>query len=218
MKVREAMTPHVVTVRETTSFHEVLETMLLHQIGALPVVDAKGSLRGIVTEADLLPKEAYRGRPHPRTISLLHPGADDVYWREKATGLTAADVMTYPVVTVAPGDSLRAATRRMVEHQLKRLVVVDDGRVVGMLARRDVLAAADRTDAEIELDVELALRRCLFVQPEHDVEVSVDDGIVTLAGDVPTARDRHIAETLAAKCEGVVAVINELRPRARASA
>jgi len=211
MKVRDAMSKDVVTVGEDATFHDVVETMLLHGVGGVPVVDAKGSLRGIITEADLLPKGAYRGQTRPRALGML-PGPDR-YWFEKAKGLTAADVMTYPVVTVGPAATLRYATRRMVERQLKRLVVLDEGRVVGILSRRDVLAATERTDAELRVDVELGLRRCLFIEPEHDIDVEVQDGIVTLSGMVQTARDARIAATLAGSTDGVVGVVNRLRAR-----
>jgi CBS domain-containing protein len=108
------------------------------------VIDADGTLVGIVTEADLVSREAYgpdRRRPLGLIVDYLRDR--DPAWVRKASATTAADLMTRVVTTASPDDEVRVTARRMLEGGRKRLpVVASDGRLVGIVSRRDVLAAA----------------------------------------------------------------------------
>ena len=122
----------------------MVDRLLAHDISGLPVVDARGILLGLVTEADLVSREAY-GPDRRRSLGLV---ADylrdrDPGWLRTASGTTAREIMTHDVTTASPDDELRVAARRMLESGYRRLpVVATDGRVVGIVSRRDVLALA----------------------------------------------------------------------------
>jgi CBS domain-containing protein len=142
--VRDVMTTDVVTVGLEATYGEMVDLLLAHDISGLPVVDADDILLGLVTEADLVSREAY-GPERRRPLGLI---ADylrdrDPAWVRKASGATAREIMTHVVTTASPDDELRVAARRMLESGYKRLpVVATGGRIVGVVSRRDVLAQA----------------------------------------------------------------------------
>lgn len=141
--VRDVMTSDVVSVGPEATYGEIADRLLAHDVSGLPVIDDDGTLLGIVTEADLVSREAY-GPDHRRPLGLI---ADylrdrDPAWVRKASATTAADLMTRAVTTASPDDEVRVTARRMLESGRKRLPVVgSDGRLVGIVSRRDVLAA-----------------------------------------------------------------------------
>src|SRR6185295_4346231 len=122
----------VLTVREDTSFKDTVELLVENRVSGAPVIDDAGHLVGLVTEADLVSKEAFDLR-HRRPLAALGElvgGASR--WSHKAAGLTARDVMTDRVVTAAPGENIRSVARRMLDLEVKRLPVVEHGRLVGI--------------------------------------------------------------------------------------
>lgn len=145
MHVRDVMTTHVVTVTPDAGFGEIVELLLEHGISGLPVVDVDGTLVGMVTEADLVSREAYgpeRRRPLGLVLDYLRDR--DPAWVRKASGTTARDLMTRVVTTASPDDELRVIARVLLESGHRRLPVVRaDGRLAGIVSRRDVLASVD---------------------------------------------------------------------------
>lgn len=142
--VRDVMTTDVVTVGLDATYGEMVDHLLAHDISGLPVVDTDGILLGLVTEADLVSREAY-GPERRRPLGLVadYLRGDDPGWLRKASGGTAGEIMTREVTIASPDDELRVAARRMLESGHKRLpVVATDGRLVGIVSRRDVLALA----------------------------------------------------------------------------
>lgn len=211
MKVGDVMSSPVVTVGPEAPFPEIVDRLLTAGISGVPVVDADGRLLGIVTEADLVSKEAY-GYRRRRALGLL---ADvlhgrDAAWVRKGAGRAARDVMTAPVDVVAPGDDLAAAARRMLERGHKRLPVVDGGRVVGVVSRHDVLRPFHRPDHAVAADIDRLLADPLRVPETHHATASVAGGVVTLDGAVLWPSDRTLLEAVVARVPGVVAVDNRL--------
>ena len=140
--VGDVMTRGVLTVRPTAKYHEIVNLLLDYDISGLPVVDPDGQLVGIVSEADLISKEAYeRADGRRRHLGLLRDQllGRDTGWVHKSAARDAREMMTSPVRTVAPDDDLATAARIMLEGHLKRLPVVRDGKLVGILARHDLL-------------------------------------------------------------------------------
>jgi len=141
--VRDVMTTDAVTVGPEATYGEIADRLLAHDVSGLPVIDDDGTLLGIVTEADLVTREAYgpdRRRPLGLIVDYLRDR--DPAWVRKASATTAADLMTRVVTTASPDDEVRVTARRMLESGRKRLPVVgSDGRLVGIVSRRDVLAA-----------------------------------------------------------------------------
>jgi len=132
--VKDVMTTQVVAVRRDTTFKEMAATLRRYRVSAFPVVDDHEKVIGVVSEADMLPKEVLSD---PGMVTgLLHH-------REvrKAEGLTAGDLMTHPAVTVSPDDSVGHAARLMHSLRIKRLPVVNSGgQLIGIISRSDVLS------------------------------------------------------------------------------
>ncbi|MGW5718566.1 CBS domain-containing protein [Amycolatopsis sp. NPDC003865] len=203
--VSDLMTRPVVSAGPGTPFKELVSLLAENGIATLPVVDQHHRPIGVVDEADLLARHRHEaGRPEP------------VLWKRrvwtKAQGLTARELMTRRVPTIAKDEPVTGAARRLVEANLRCLYVVDgSGRLVGVLARRDVLRAFLRPDEEIKETVERdVLRRSIWADPAT-VTVQVDDGIVTLNGVIDRRSEVERAEWLTGSVPGVVAVRNRLK-------
>ncbi len=207
--VKDVMSSEVVAVRRGASFKQMAASLRRYRISAFPVIDDEGKVIGVVSEADLLAREALAdgqaGIPGAVT-GLLHHRQ-----HEKAYALTAGDLMTHPAVTVRPDDTVEHAARMMYTLQVKRLPVVDmGGHLIGIVSRSDVLAVFDRPDSEIlaEITDELILHEFL-IDPAMFM-VTVRDGVVTIQGNLESTnlgrelvnRIRHV--------RGVVAVRDEL--------
>lgn len=214
MKVREVMTSPVITVRATAPFADVVDTLLTNDISGAPVVDESDHLVGIVTEADLMSKEAYGDRPR-RALSMLtdYLRGHDPQWVRKGAARTAAELMTTNPATASPDEDLVVAARRMLEGHHKRLPIVDGGRLVGIIARQDLLEPFHRDDASIQGDIDDLLGDVLRVPETHHAIASVSDGVVTLHGDVQWPSDLRLLEAVVGRLPGVVGVENQLVAR-----
>lgn len=214
MKVRDVMTSTVVTATPETPFPELVDLLLRHGISGLPIVDASGQLVGIVTEADLVSKEAYGGRPR-RLLEVLADlvAGGETRWAVKGKGRTAAEVMTRSVETARPDEGLREAARRMVERGVKRLPVVEHGRLVGIVSRTDLLRTLHRDDHDLARDVAVMLADPMRAPEAHMVDATVADGIVTLRGTVRYPMDLPVLNGMVWQIPGVVDVHNEATGR-----
>jgi CBS domain-containing protein len=188
MRTSDIMTSPVVTVTPDTSLKEVAALLVERAINAVPVVDASDRLCGIVSEADLLGLEA-----------AAAPGASGA--RTPAPHL-AREVMTQSVYTLTADTDAAAAARMMLRHGLKSVPVVAGDRVVGIVARRDLLRLVARGDQDVRADLERRLEEELELL--RRVRIEVADGVVTVAG----AGDlgRQLVVGLARTVPGVVEV------------
>jgi CBS domain-containing protein len=204
--VKDVMTTHVVAVREAASFKEMAARLGEQRVSAFPVIDEDNKVVGVVSEADLLAKEAldYNG-PHGVSGILHHRE------QAKAAGTTAADLMTKPAVTIGPTEFVSRAARLMYERKVKRLPVVDDdGRLVGIVSRADVLSVYSRPDADIRHEIaEGIILDTLLCDPAR-FNVTVKDGIVTVEGTPENAVVGHDLISEIRHVEGVVAVRDRL--------
>ncbi|HEX5596730.1 MAG TPA: CBS domain-containing protein [Micromonosporaceae bacterium] len=207
-QVRDVMSADVATVREDTPYREIIDVLTERRVSAVPVIDDFGRVLGVVSEADLLHKIELIGQPHERRVL---EGRRRRTARIKADAAVAADLMAAPAVTTSPETAVAAAARAMTHEQVKRLPVVNDlGRLVGIVTRGDLLRVHLRPDADIRRDVvREVLRRVLAVE-EGVVNVTVEDGVVRLTGQMDRRSSVEIAGRLAAQVSGVVEVINEL--------
>ncbi|MEV6210196.1 CBS domain-containing protein [Kitasatospora sp. NPDC051914] len=201
--VHDVMTQEVVTAKPDTPFKEVVALFHRNDITAVPVLDDQDRPIGMVSEADLLRKEAVLPDPEGRTPGRWLPPKD----RARAEAETAGGLMTTPAVTARPSWSVPEAARQMDKHKVKRLPVVDEaGRLVGIVSRRDLLQVFLRHDAAIREEiVHDVFGQVLWTAPE-DVQVTVQDGVVTVAGRLPRRSLIPIAEQLCRAVDGVVAV------------
>jgi CBS-domain-containing membrane protein len=202
------MTTTVVAVRERASYKEIVDDLVTYGVSAMPVLDAGNWVIGVVSEADLLPKAEFAG-DHPQ--ARLFERRRRRTAREKADGDTARELMTTPAITIGADASIAEAARLMEAERVKRLPVVNaEGRLVGIVARRDLLRTYLRPDRAIreEVTVEVLGKTLGIEQP--DVEVRVTEGVVTLRGRVDRRSTGLIALKLTRAVTGVVAVVDEL--------
>jgi CBS domain-containing protein len=209
--VRDVMTAPVVTARESAPFKEIVRTLTEHRISAVPVVDTAGHLVGIVSEADLLPKEEYRNEP--AAFSLLMSRAEQVS-RLKAAADIARELMSAPVVTVQDDQTVVDAARLMDGKQLKRLPVLDArGELVGIVSRVDLLTVFLRDDADIEAEIATDVFERLLGLATGVVTIDVRDGVVGLTGILDDRSQVRLALYLTRRVDGVVDVIDHLSYR-----
>jgi len=203
--VKDVMTNEVVSVRETAEYKEIVAAMRKLHISALPVLDEEDRLVGVVSEADLLLKEVGQGALGGYLISTGRRGE-----RAKAAGFTAAELMSSPALTIGPDDSVSGAARLMHDRHVKRLPVVDDeGRVVGILSRVDVLSVFARPDGEIRDEVIKNIQGDFAFAP-NQINVTVRSGVVTVSGQVESlAVARDLINALK-HAEGVVGARSRL--------
>ena len=205
-QVADVMTRQVISVRPDTGYQRVADLLVLHGISALPVVDSDGTVLGVVSEADLLPKLNYPDRvPGHPLVSRRRRAAN-----RRALGDTAGELMTSPAQTIAVTATLAQAARRLVAARVRRLPVVDDaGRLVGILSRRDLVRLYARPDAEIWADIIEHAVKPMWLEPLA-VEVRVSAGVATLTGQVDRASTREVLLRLTHAVPGVVDVIDQL--------
>lgn len=217
LTVEHVMTADVVAVDEATSFHTVAERLIEHGISGLPVVDDAGRVVGVVSEADLLHKEEFKEHYYgedyqpPLRSRLRHGLAGDGPVRKKAAGATAGELMTSPAIVTTPDSPIVLAARLMDSHGVSRLPVVDaEGRLVGILSRRDLVRVFVRDDEDIARQIQdEVVVRALSADPES-VRVTVRDGVVTLSGELPKLSKVYSAVRLTQSLDGVVDVVDEL--------
>lgn len=201
------MTRDVATVGEHASFKHVARVLAMRQISAVPVLDADGSLVGIISEADLLHKQAAK---HPaRTRGLSNRRQRQAC--AKAAGDRAAELMSVPVMTVGPDATLDEAAKMIDGYEVKQLPVVnDDGQLIGMVGPADLLTTFLRPDRQIldEIRGDVLLRG-LWIDPDS-LEVTVHNGVVRLGSRVDTKSLIPIVERLTRSVQGVTGVINLL--------
>jgi CBS domain-containing protein len=206
LTVADVMTSDVITVAEDTPYKSVVSLMAEHHISAVPVVDRNGGLAGVVSETDLLRKEEFRHSRRPLWAMGWWRRGD----RSKAAGLRAADVMSHPAVTIEPAATIPAAARSMAARTITRLIVTNGDRLVGIVTRSDLLKAFlvpdDRIREQVRRDV---LERALWVG-RSGAEIAVQDGVVTLTGEVDHRSAADVAGKLTGEVDGVVGVDNRL--------
>lgn len=215
MKVRDHMTRDVVTVTPTTRIHEVASLMVNHRVSGLPVLDEKGCVVGIVTEADLLVRQKRRARVS--WLRFFLTGAERLAREfQRAVETTAGEVMTREVISIGPDLPIEAAAAVLHERGIRRVPVVADGVLVGILSRGDLVKAlagpprapAPASDARL---VE-AMKACMAAEPwvPRGLIVEAAAGVLTLQGLVGTQAERAAFETMARSIPGIKGVDNQL--------
>jgi CBS-domain-containing membrane protein len=203
--VQEIMTTRVIWVKKDAMFREMAAALREHRVSAFPVVDDDRKVIGVVSEADMLNKEALIDEPG-FVDGILHRRD-----QAKARGVTAGDLMTTAVVAVRPDDTVEHAAKLMYDRRVKRLPVTDaDGHLAGIISRADVLSVFDRTDHDIYQEITNEVILGGFLANPSAFQVTVKDGIVTLAGRPETNETGHDIVRLVRHVQGVVAVRDRL--------
>lgn len=220
MKASEIMTRPAVSVSARASLQEAAQLMARQHLSGLPVVDGRDAVVGIVTEGDLL-RRTELGTEAPRRgwlTTLLAPGrAAQSYIRSHAQ--VVSEVMTGRVVSVTPDATLAEVVALMEERSIKRLPVLEHGRLVGIVSRADLLKALAKrlseptpdevSDAEIHRRLLAEIAAQAWV-PRAEIRTSVKRGIVEFTGIVTDCRERTGLRVIAENIPGVKGVNDQL--------
>jgi len=219
MHVADVMTTNVITVQPDTEVREIAVLLLKHRISAVPVVDAEQQPVGIVSEGDLMRRvENETDGPRSwwlRAITMDEKAGDYI----KTHGRKASDVMSRNVVVVTEATPLHEVARLLEKYRIKRVPVVRDGHLVGIVSRANLLhgLAAGTTVAEPGSVEDRTIRERLLDTLSTEVglgtgriNVTVTNGVVELWGIVDSCTEKKAAQVAAENAPGVTAVENHL--------
>ncbi|HEY2134835.1 MAG TPA: CBS domain-containing protein [Xanthobacteraceae bacterium] len=220
MKVNEVMSEQIVSIAPDAPVLDAVRLMLQHKISGLPVIDAAGVLQGVVTEGDFLRRaETGTQRKRARWIEfLMGPGRLATEYVH-VSGRKVNEVMTPDVYTVTEDAPLEQAVHLMERHRIKRVPVVRDGKVVGIVTRSNLMRALARLalaappvasgDAGIRESLLAELKKQPWA-PVGLLDIVVQDGVVKLSGALTDERERQAIRVAAENIPGVKKVEDHL--------
>lgn len=220
MKAEDVMTHCVISITPDASIAEAIARMISHEVSGMPVIDDHGRLVGMITEGDFLRRaETGTEGPRRRWVELLLGAGSEAEDYARSHGRSVRHVMSTNVLTVAPEASLDEVVRVMEEHAIKRIPVLEEGRVVGIVSRADLMSAVAArisapsqgvaSDHSIRAKIMTELKRQTWA-PLHSVKVTVRSGIVELLGVIYDERQRRALHVLVGNVDGVKEVRDRL--------
>lgn len=216
MFAKDIMTSPVTTIAADQNVRRAIEVVNSTNIGAIPVVDDSDELIGIITEGDLLRRisshDGRRSIPHNRD---RHEALEHYI---KARSWRIRDVMTFPVISALPTATITQVADLLLAHSIRHIPVVADGRLVGMISRRDVMRAildlprqsAASGDEALCVAIRARLESDLAITAQN-VESSVENGHVFLRGEVEDPLEKDAARVAAESVPGVQGVTNDIK-------
>lgn len=213
MKVRDVMARNVVSIRRSTPVPEIAKLLVTRAISAVPVADELNRPIGIVSEGDLMHRsELDTPRHRPWWLYAFGDRATLAEDYAKANGRKAEDIMTRQVVTIEEDASLSEAAARLEKNRIKRMPVVRDGRIVGIVSRANLVQALAAIPAEAlaagDADRELKERLLLELNKQpwtfaHTLNVVAHDGTIELWGFVTSEEERTALRVAVERTRGV---------------
>jgi CBS domain-containing protein len=220
MKARDVMTSHVITVGPELDVKAVANTLVANGISAVPVVAIDGSIVGIISEGDLM-RRAVSGAKRSWWLETFSSAEQLMADFVKAHGRKAKDVMTRQVISVSPGTSLQEIANLLEKHGIKRVPVIENGRLVGIVSRANLVQAlatrglafvdAAEADEALRKVIVLKLRKLPWATAMTMVDVIVDHGVVNLWGVVRNEEEKNAVRVAAEGTPGVQAVNDHVR-------
>lgn len=218
MRARDLMTTNLVTLPPDAPLEAVVHALADRHISGAPVVDSEGRLLGMITEGDLIKRLSAKDRPEQSWFSgLFRSAADQAARFARVHGRQARDVMTTELATAQEDDSVEHVARIIEDKGVRRVPIVRDGKLVGVVSRADLIRAmmlpaaaisADAPDERIRRDVLRAMRDQPWVDT-YFVFADVKDGIVTFHGFVRSDEVKQGLRVLAEGIDGVKGVTIE---------
>jgi CBS-domain-containing membrane protein len=220
MKASDVMTTKVITVGPSKTVQEIAETLLTHRISAVPVVGDDGAVLGIVSEGDLIHRvEAGTERHRAWWLDLIADKTTIARDFLKSHAIRASDIMSRPVVSVGPDTPLADVAALLERRRIKRVPVLTDGKIVGIVSRANLLQAiaarknvppqATIADSDLRSRVLSELREQLAESTAH-VNVIANAGTVELWGQVESVDEKEALRVAAELIPGVRNVVNNV--------
>jgi CBS domain-containing protein len=220
VKARDVMVSHVITVGPELDVKAVANTLVANGISAVPVVAIDGSIVGIVSEGDLM-RRAVSGAKRSRWLETFSSAEQLMADFVRAHGRKAKDVMTRQVISISPDTSLQEIANLLEKNGIKRVPVIENGRLVGIVSRANLvqalatrgLAFVDVAEADEALRkvILLNLRKLPWTTAMTMVDVIVDRGVVNLWGVVRNEEEKNAVRMTAEGTPGVQAVTDHVR-------
>ncbi len=230
MLARDIMTRDVLVVRPDTSVAEIAKLLVSHQVSAVPVVENGNALVGIVSEGDLLRRpETGSGKRRSWWLDLLADTDTLAQEYAKSHARKARDVMSKHVVAVSEDTSVAEIADLLERHRIKRVPVVQDGKLIGLVSRADIVRAfAERAakatptpapGASDDRTIRAKLMEQLSAQPWAEtafINIVVKDGVISFNGLVGSKEQAKALRVLAENVPGVNSVVDNTQPRSAA--
>lgn len=220
MKARDVMVAPVITASPNATVKSVAETFVRHQISAIPVVDDKGRLVGMISEGDLLHR-AEAGTEKQRPWWLRAFIGPDTLANEyvKAHARKISDAMTRQVVTASPETPLHEVAALLEKHLIKRVPIVENGQLVGVVSRANLVQAVASAGKGLEIPLaDSTIRDKIMAHLKAQdwahislLNVTVNGGVVDLWRIVTSASEKNAIRVAAEATPGVNAVKDNLR-------
>lgn len=218
MRVQDIMTTTVLAVSPEATVAEAASLMLTNRVSGLPVVDRARQLVGVITEGDFLRRgELGTGRKRSAWLELLVGSGRQAQDYVVENGRRVSEIMTRDVISIAPDAGIEELVELMTSHQIKRVPVVEEGQLVGIAARADLmralLTALPATSSAAQDDARI--RAAILAELEKQtwsgaIRVKVLHGVVTLTGTILDERARAAAKVVAENAAGVKEVVDQI--------
>jgi CBS domain-containing protein len=224
MRAADVMTTNVITVDPDRSVSDAAKLMLEHRISAVAVVAPGGEPLGILSEGDLMRRTELGTEKHrPWWLAMISDSATMARDYTKACARKVKDVMISPAITVEESTPIEEIVKVLEHNSIKRVPVVHEGRIVGIVSRADLLrilasVSVERSAALADTVIRAQLSKELNRQPWWDgslVNISVSEGVVELTGFAATEEQRTALRVLAERMSGVRAVRDDMSVRQR---
>jgi CBS domain-containing protein len=212
MNVADIMTRDVITVPPSASIHDAARLMVDHGVSGLPVVDAKGALKGIITEGDLIVRQKWPSVKRRSWRTFFFSDAEGLAREyQRATGITVAEVMTRDVVWVGADWPVESVASMLDRLHIRRLPVVDaHGQLIGIVSRADLIKAlavapAQSADRRADADLAAEMRRRLGHESwvsDRRLFVEAVNGVLLIWGTVESEGERSAIRTMARAIDG----------------
>jgi len=222
MKARDVMTAPVITVRDTAAVKDVAKLFLERGISAVPVVNARDELVGIVSEGDFLHRsEIGTQRQRPWWLALMAGDQGQAADYIKAHAMRVADIMTRNVITATPDTPLNEIAAMLEQHGIKRVPIVHEANLVGIVSRANLVQAIASSGSKLDIPVsDTAIRERLLAHlnsqgwtPKILLNATVNDGVVDLWGITDSNTERKAIRVAAEAMPGVRAVNDHITVR-----
>lgn len=214
MRVKDVMTKNVVGIAPQATIGEAVDLMVRSDVSGMPVIDENGTPVGMLSEGDLLRRpELGTQKPRAHWLECLFHSGKLAEAYAQTHGHKVAEIMTPRVVSIGEETRLEDAVALMEKHHVKRLPVLRDGRIVGIISRSDFVKAlasfvrqpyeaAPTSDQQIRTAIEAELKAEPWA-PVGLVDVEVSDGIVELRGVITDEMQRNAVRVIAENVDGV---------------